>query len=823
MDPEAGPSRPADHRSRQSPPHESNIPFGSYPPAVAGSMNETLSAYFKDRADAHKHKRSRSSSSVSNLLLAATERLGQETARANELEGRCSEVLSRLRSVVDEREQLRRGLAKATEELRLYKIQLEYAQKEIDRAQVIVEGVDRARLEAEEQAAKDRTIARRLASEKAVWIAREEGRNEGFKEGLRQGRKWATEMVRRGYGDDWEYDWEGNEEGEPEEYSPTTTESSSSPSMRHQQWTTQQRPAQQVPLYRPNTPARPPVEPTPSIPTMGSLPSQRPSRPSPPHSTTTGATPRPQPSEESPPRPASRGRSRPLPQQPQSRPSAAPPIPAPPPIPPTAPTNESANARPPTRMSQRSQSQARASSVGARSRRSSMVLLDGFIPTVGPGADSVISLPAPHSLSRPVSMAGDDDQDGVDDDDDGGGGMRGGYPVGYVGRATSRASTRMSDFDLLQPPRQTETPVTQRIVREWRAANPHTPEVPEQQQAPATYTSREKGKGKQTATATANDAFSLRSSSTTTGTGTASASATLPSRRGTATPGPPRRRPREIVMPVPLSATSFATVGQAQAGPSASTSQPMRPQPTPHQQPLTSAYAYSSASAVPSRPSTAGPGFGMTALPAPGPGAGLSVPPFSVGGNGNLSPPDPNRPKSAFSWIRRRLSRSFSSMSVPNIEVEPPSNSASGPSTGVVTDAALLAADDTLHAVSPEQQQQLTPDPFILPEFAQSFSRPSTADPHNGSGESASPFPPGFVPLSPISIAPGLRSTSPQPMPGSAPPPAYSLQAYTPTPPMGSSMHSEMGSASASASVRASIGSALLGQSGSGSIPVAAR
>lgn len=121
----------------------------------------------------------------------ATDRLGQETNRANALDLRCAEVLSHLRTIIEDRDQLRRTLTKVQEELSLYKLQLDVAQNEIFRAQKIVDGVDKARVEAEEQAAKDRTLARQLVSERAVWVAREEGRNEGFEEGLRQGRRWA--------------------------------------------------------------------------------------------------------------------------------------------------------------------------------------------------------------------------------------------------------------------------------------------------------------------------------------------------------------------------------------------------------------------------------------------------------------------------------------------------------------------------------------------------------------------------------------------------------------------------------------------------------
>lgn len=198
------PTNSAEQKTSPPPDNEGpEFPFPHFPPPNSSNLNETLNAYSKNRDGDHTHtKRSRSqsrsrSSSISNLLLVATQRLGQETNRANTLDARCTEVLAHLRTIVEERDQLRRTLAKVQEELGLYKLQLDVAQNEIFRAQKIVDDVDKARVEAEEQAAKDRTLARQLTSERAVWVAREEGRSEGFKEGLRQGRRWAYEAARK--------------------------------------------------------------------------------------------------------------------------------------------------------------------------------------------------------------------------------------------------------------------------------------------------------------------------------------------------------------------------------------------------------------------------------------------------------------------------------------------------------------------------------------------------------------------------------------------------------------------------------------------------
>jgi len=74
---------------------------------------------------------------------------------------------------------------------RLYKIQLEYAQSEINRAQAVLEAVDKQRAAAEQQAADARSKARRLNEELLVEQARRQGRRQGMQEGLQRGRTLA--------------------------------------------------------------------------------------------------------------------------------------------------------------------------------------------------------------------------------------------------------------------------------------------------------------------------------------------------------------------------------------------------------------------------------------------------------------------------------------------------------------------------------------------------------------------------------------------------------------------------------------------------------
>lgn len=67
---------------------------------------------------------------------------------------------------------------------------------EILRAQVTVDKVERARVEAEERAVRDRDRTRRVIEERAVERALEEGRRMGFQEGLERGRMLAYDQTR---------------------------------------------------------------------------------------------------------------------------------------------------------------------------------------------------------------------------------------------------------------------------------------------------------------------------------------------------------------------------------------------------------------------------------------------------------------------------------------------------------------------------------------------------------------------------------------------------------------------------------------------------
>ncbi|KAG2041370.1 hypothetical protein BDR03DRAFT_914068 [Suillus americanus] len=126
---------------------------------------------------------------INALLIVTSERLETESNRANSSERRALEYFNRLRQATENRERAEQDLARLREELKLYKLQLENAQKEIFRAQDIINQVSAQKCEAEADAARARTKARKLQEEKMMMIAHEDGRRRGYKEGLTIGRR----------------------------------------------------------------------------------------------------------------------------------------------------------------------------------------------------------------------------------------------------------------------------------------------------------------------------------------------------------------------------------------------------------------------------------------------------------------------------------------------------------------------------------------------------------------------------------------------------------------------------------------------------------
>ncbi|KDQ61075.1 hypothetical protein JAAARDRAFT_32077 [Jaapia argillacea MUCL 33604] len=119
----------------------------------------------------------------------ALDRVETETQRASLAEQRALDLAVRLREATDLRLHAERDLARTREEINLYKMQYDVAQREIHRAQDIVKDVEARREDAEAAATRARGVARKLREERMIYVAREEGRRQGYQEGLSRGRR----------------------------------------------------------------------------------------------------------------------------------------------------------------------------------------------------------------------------------------------------------------------------------------------------------------------------------------------------------------------------------------------------------------------------------------------------------------------------------------------------------------------------------------------------------------------------------------------------------------------------------------------------------
>ncbi|KAI0255197.1 hypothetical protein BJV78DRAFT_1279415 [Lactifluus subvellereus] len=158
----------------------------AYPPSSASSSDTP--SYHSRRVLAHVlARKERDTKQMHQLLKLTFAKLDEESQRATDAERRAAECLVRARAAVDARAQSDADAATARSELALYKLQLEQAQREIFRAQELLDGLETRRHDAEEDAARARSVARKLQEERAIEAAREEGKEQGWHEGLRQG------------------------------------------------------------------------------------------------------------------------------------------------------------------------------------------------------------------------------------------------------------------------------------------------------------------------------------------------------------------------------------------------------------------------------------------------------------------------------------------------------------------------------------------------------------------------------------------------------------------------------------------------------------
>ncbi|EIW82557.1 hypothetical protein CONPUDRAFT_163696 [Coniophora puteana RWD-64-598 SS2] len=120
-------------------------------------------------------------------VLSLTEQLQGETRRADDAERRVVETVVRFKEAADARVAAQQEGATVREELELYKDALERAQKEIFRAQEVLNTLEGRARDAEEECARYRRRVRKMTEERMVEMAREEGRKQGIKEGMRLG------------------------------------------------------------------------------------------------------------------------------------------------------------------------------------------------------------------------------------------------------------------------------------------------------------------------------------------------------------------------------------------------------------------------------------------------------------------------------------------------------------------------------------------------------------------------------------------------------------------------------------------------------------
>ncbi|KAH8814660.1 hypothetical protein DL96DRAFT_1820809 [Flagelloscypha sp. PMI_526] len=116
----------------------------------------------------------------------ATQSAREELSRALEAERMAKDLGMKLRQSMDEKMQGEQDTARAQDELRLYKLQLDTSKTEVERAQRVVEQLRSERDDAERSAQRARSMARKLDRERHIDAAREEGRRLGFEAGFRR-------------------------------------------------------------------------------------------------------------------------------------------------------------------------------------------------------------------------------------------------------------------------------------------------------------------------------------------------------------------------------------------------------------------------------------------------------------------------------------------------------------------------------------------------------------------------------------------------------------------------------------------------------------
>src|SRR5260370_23134115 len=98
-------------------------------------------------------RKERDSQQMHQLLKLTLAKLDDQSHRATDAERRATECLIRARAAIDARAQADADAAAARAELALYKMQLDQAQREVNRAQEFLDGLEARRLDAKPAAA----------------------------------------------------------------------------------------------------------------------------------------------------------------------------------------------------------------------------------------------------------------------------------------------------------------------------------------------------------------------------------------------------------------------------------------------------------------------------------------------------------------------------------------------------------------------------------------------------------------------------------------------------------------------------------------------
>ena len=122
-------------------------------------------------------------------LYIANQRVDSEARRAAELERANQLATQRYREINESRVVVQQEASKAIQDSRLYHLELENAQKEIERARESLKNIEKERDEAEAAAARARAKTRKLREQQIVAAARMEGRRLGFEAGFEHARQ----------------------------------------------------------------------------------------------------------------------------------------------------------------------------------------------------------------------------------------------------------------------------------------------------------------------------------------------------------------------------------------------------------------------------------------------------------------------------------------------------------------------------------------------------------------------------------------------------------------------------------------------------------